>query len=691
MVKKDKRGQKYYLEVIENLEKILNYYVYLELAKNPPQPSFEPYYFPKVDAIHYLENLKSKISEETNSYDFYRELKLLIDGYKDAHMSYGFLGYNYSKYVFLCPIKLITRINATTNETYSTGETEFQESYFRNGSEFFKVIEKNKNEPIKYINNKPPFEFIQTYGNPFMQLKNVHATYAFKTHLYSSAFALYFPLNDEDISNFTVEFENGEKIETDLAIAEIVSMPNTENSLKFFDNEKVENEFMKYLERKFDEKYGTPKSLSNLINEFENFNNYQNMNNLLNKKNSLLFQNILTTSEKNEIKWDYEYFQSNGNIFQCRVDKEKQVNVYHLTSFIFNDMDKAFGILKNCTDLFSTNKFNIIFILNFNGGGIELFAQTMVEYIQPFISSRFFSTFKQGQYLSKYYDINFADYSIRETCAVPDKNYVLDNTISIDYGDNVINNITYPFIKFGQYRDELNNVKKLMKNKRKPTEILIFTDGYSASSASLFTKSLQNEGGAIIAGYNGNPQNKEIFDSSQHFSSVISWNDLKKIDESTTSKLEELEVRFSQICITNNYLNYNNLEVPEEYNIMEVDEVTDIYESFDENKNYDLFIDKGKKILEKYQTQCNKKNPKLTLFHEKCKFNDDKFAHGGFGCGEKNKWDESKCIPIYCDDGYFFDNIKNKCVKDPCIKNNNYSKINTIQIIFLVILFGFLS
>jgi len=108
-------------------------------------------------------------------------------------------------------------------------------------------------------------------------------------------------------------------------------MPNTENSLKFFDNEKVENEFMKYLERKFDEKYGTPKSLSNLINEFENFNNYQNINNLLNKKNSLLFQNILTTSEKNEIKWDYEYFQSNGNIFQCRVDKEKQVNVYHLT------------------------------------------------------------------------------------------------------------------------------------------------------------------------------------------------------------------------------------------------------------------------------------------------------------------------------------------------------------------------
>ena len=63
---------------------------------------------------------------------------------------------------------------------------------------------------------------------------------------------------------------------------------------------------------------------------------------------------------------------------------------------------------------------------------------------------------------------------------------------------------------------------------------------------------MHSEGGAIIAGYNGNPENKEIFDSSQHFSSVISWSDLKIIDENTTNKLEELEVRFTQICITNN-------------------------------------------------------------------------------------------------------------------------------------------
>ena len=88
------------------------------------------------------------------------------------------------------------------------------------------------------------------------------------------------------------------------------------------------------------------------------------------------------------------------------------INVYHLAYFIFNDKNKAFGLHKNCTDLFSMNKYNIIIIFNFNGEGIELFAQTMVEYIQPFISSIFYNTLKNGEYLSKYYDINFSDHSI---------------------------------------------------------------------------------------------------------------------------------------------------------------------------------------------------------------------------------------------------------------------------------------
>ena len=687
MVRSEKLGINYYKEVIDNLKKILNYYVFIDILKNPPQPSFDQNYFPKIDTINYLDEIKSNITNETNSYDFYRDLKILIDGYRDAHMSYGFQGFNYQKYVFLCPIKLTTKINAN-NEVYSIGDIEFDESYFRNGTEIFKIIEKNKNRPIKSINGKTTFEFIQTFGNPFMQLKNIHATYTFKYHQYLSPFVLYFPLNSEDISNFTVEYENGDKFETDLAIAEIYYNDYSNN--KFFNNEKNEKDFMNYLGNKFEEFYGLPKGLNEYINDYEKSNKIKNKNNLL-RKNDLLFDNFLIETENEDIKWDYEYIQGGEGIFQCRVDKDNEINVYHIQSFSYNNLDLAFNLLNKCSDLFDTNEYNIIVILNYNGGGSELFSQTMVEYLQPYISSRFYSTFKQGEYLNQYYDINFSDYSVRETCKVPDKNYILKNTISIDYGNNIINNITLPLTRFGQHRNNFNNKKKLIKNKRKPTEILIFTDSYSASAASLFCKSLQNEGGAIIVGYHGNPKSDIVFDSSQHFSTIITWSNLKKIEEEATNKLDELGVKFTQICITNNYLNYNNLKVPEEFNIIPVDEVSNIYETFDKYKNYDLFIKTGKNYLEKYKTECNKNNNKLVLFNEKCIINGDIYAHGGHGCGIDSKWDMNKCIPIYCDDGYFFDNIENKCIKDPCYIKENYSSnssyIKSIKFLFLIIVF----
>ena len=682
-VRSDKLGKNFYIKIIDNLKKILNYYVYIDLLKNPPQPDFDPNYHSKVDTMEYLDNLKNKITDETNSYDFYRDIRLLIDSYKDAHMSYGFQGFGYEKYVLLCPIQLRTKIDKD-NKAYSIAEAEFDESFFRNGTEIFKIINQNKGEPIKSINGKTPFDFIQTFGNPYFQLKNEHASYAFKTHQYSSAFILYFPLNSEDISNFTVEYENGVIFQTDLAIVEIVK-DYSENHI-FFQNEKIEKEFINFIDKKLNEDYGVLKGLNELIVEFEKNNKIKNMNNFLSKKSDIIYDNIL--SEKNEINWNYQYINGDAATFQCRVDEENKMNIYHLKTFMFNDQELAYDLFKNCTNLFSENTYNIIVILDFNGGGIEQFAQTMVEYIQPYISSRFYSSLRQGEYLNLYYDSFFSDYSIRETCKVPDKDYVLSHSELIKY-DNIINNITYAYTRFGQLRNEFNEAKSLIKNKRKPTEILIFTDGYSASSASLFTKSLQYEGGVIVAGYNGNPKSEKKFDSSQHFSTVINLQGLRQIDNDTIVKLEESGIKFSQICITNNYLNYDNLKVPEEFHVMPVDEVTQIYESFDEEKNYNLFIDTAKTIFKKYETECNKDNNKLTLFNENCKFNVS-LAHGGYGCGSDSKWDMNKCIPIYCDDGYFFNNIKGECIKDPCLKDEK-REVSSITINFkLIYLLGLL-
>ena len=67
-LKSEKKGTEYYNSVIEHLKQILNYFVNIDLFKNPPQPSFDENYYPKVDTISILDQIKSIMifTEELN-------------------------------------------------------------------------------------------------------------------------------------------------------------------------------------------------------------------------------------------------------------------------------------------------------------------------------------------------------------------------------------------------------------------------------------------------------------------------------------------------------------------------------------------------------------------------------------------------------------------------------------------------
>ena len=677
--KDNKKGLDYYNNVIDDLKKILNYYVFIDVYKNPPQPAFDDHYFPIVDTFAELENIRSKITEDTNYYDFFRKIREFIDSYKDAHMSYGLNAFP-SKYAFLCPIKLKT-IEPENGTIYMTAELAYNdEAYFKNGTEVFEVIERNKDVSILSINGQSPFDFMQNFGNKFFNLKNPQATYAFKTHNYLAPFIIYFPFDENEI-NFKVEYSNGDFFETELAIAEIVNDLNDDNLFYFFNDMKIENEFMNYFKSNFENnEYGVPKSLYELLLDFEktkgiNQNNINSNNLIYRNKQEFNYENVLNEDEP-KITWDIEYVPGNPKYFQCRVDNENELNVIHLPTFSYKNETLIIQLIKDCISLFDQNNYKIVVILNFNGGGVEVVSQTLIEYIQPHIPSLFYNTLRKGEYLDKYYDNNFKDDSIVETCKIPDKKYVLDHTISIDYGKGVINNVTSVFRRFGQHRKEFDKQKKLIKNKRKPNEIIIFTDGYSASAASLFTKSFQNEGGAIVVGYNGNPLSTDIFDGSQHFSSVFHYSDLYELDKDLMEKMEDEGVYFSQICRTSNFFDYRDYKVPEEFGIKEVDVVSNIYEAFDQDVNYDIFMKKAKEIFGEYNNQCNRNNKRLTMFDDKCSFDDDKKAHGGHPCNDEGNWDLNECIKVYCDEGYLLDLKENKCVKDPCVSQKEDFSLN---------------
>ena len=76
-----------------------------------------------------------------------------------------------------------------------------------------------------------------------------------------------------------------------------------------------------------------------------------------------------------------------------------------------------------------------------------------------------------------------------------------DNLIYEDNFNNVIFKRTKFFYTFNLYEPQFL-LKDYKHKDRKPTNILIFTDGYSFSATSYFIKDLQESGNAIIVGYN---------------------------------------------------------------------------------------------------------------------------------------------------------------------------------------------
>ena len=67
------------------------------------------------------------------------------------------------------------------------------------------------------------------------------------------------------------------------------------------------------------------------------------------------------------------------------------------------------------------------------------------------------------------------------------------------------------------------------------------------------------------------------------------------------------------------------------------------------------------------KVKCNPKNPLLVFDTEECyNIEGDNLAHGGYPCGEDGHWNKSICKKFYCDIGYYYDKLKDECIRDIC-------------------------
>ena len=617
----DELSEKYdkgkYIEEFDEFKELFDIYVYSDIAKNPPIiPGLQN------EKVNLFEKINIDDLEDIESiYELYQYFKGKICLTKDLHFN---LQSNFkSEYNVSLPFNFI--IKRDNNEEYRIfiEKNEYFENFENIKEKEF--IESHLNIPIKKINNIDPFDYIQNWSQ-FSSVKNPHAQFTFMIDR----------IPNFSLSDFPVYFWN-----------------ITSNEYEFDDNQILRMNYKIDKKEKNNLKFNT------------NFMNKR-------KSNKYLFGNI-SKSEEN-LNWDFKV-ENDDLYLKCRVDEKNKVNVLVQNSFGINYLEALRTIL-SCGQLFYSNNYPIVIIESNNKGGNALLAKIMIQVFSIINVERSYNSYKSS---FKKYNKDYLKDKIElldpESCSVID---LMNIKEEIDYYDNseIKHNRTKRMLENNlQHRKALNHFREKFKNSpflKKPNEIIIFTDSFSFSSTSTLIKGFQKIGGAIIVGYFGNPkiEGTDLFDSSQSDSAI---SEIDKVFEDFIVKTITTQEIFDD------YKDEN--PIPREYTFNPVDFRVNIYSKYSDNI-YDDFIKEANNIFDKFKdgNYCNSKNEKFIIPDENCR-NLGENLHGGYKCKkEKDEWDKSKCIPYYCDIGYYFDEHEQKCIKECPYKNqviflyeNNYT------------------
>ena len=643
-------SEDYCQNIINNYKILFEYYVYTDIAKNPPKiDGFPDYHHEKID----IQDRFNKVSTKYRYfYEFYQEIQMILATFKDRHLKViaekSPKGIKFKEYFANLPFNFIIK---NYNSQYRIF---IEKNYFigKYSQKVQDIIINHKDIPIKSINNIDPFDYIQNWSK-FMKTKNKHAQFSISMREISS-FDLYLhPLNYSDISINEYEFDDREI----LRIGYYINAPIIIN-LEF---ENFLTNTMKYNE--------LTDKISDIDNIYEEF--------LIFKGKKQRFNSNI----KANLDWNISHIYK-SHIFKCRVDNIKQVNVIYQNSFNFGKIYEIMGKMLNCTKLFLTNTYPVIVIESNNGGGKVVLYNILLQILQTRIEMKEYRSFRvtptSKDFLEKK---DFTNHISTDDCKEINNFKDITKFYIDSYGNNLIeHNRTAPVdsIKkiFRIALEEFRKEVKDSKNLKKPTDILILTDSYSYSATSGFIKGLQNTGGAVIIGYYGNPKIKgnDLYDGSQSPSEVV------KLEKTEVYKeLEKNGFRIVGITIGESY-NFHQKDIkdqiPREYSLDPVDFRVNIYSDYSDEK-YDLFIDEGLNIYKRINqnNECNSKNDKLLLHSDNCyTINGDTHAHGGYKCNKEGKWDMNDCQPYYCDYGYYFDQNKNQ---KKCIENCKFPNVES--------------
>ena len=632
--------------IIETLEDI---YAFNEISKNPPQPEYYNLYFTPIDV---KEKLRIINTSNISTYEFYQNVTKVLAELKDPLVKVNWNISHINEFYFFEPLDFyvkevdgIQKIFGICNINRATMK------YFNDGNKIYELSLLMANVSISSINGSDSFYYIDNFGDNYLSTKNPQATFSSKIRNHNKLSLKYYPLNFENFKNFRISYDNGQNIFADFIFLSQFQINEDENPI-----------------------LSPPFNLPFDYISFLNLNNYkEDVTSSEDIRDDFILESSNTKLTKNEnitdIKWDFFY----DNFFKCLVDDENEINIYYIHSFSTPYNKRLITIIKSCYKLFDNNTYPIIVINDINNSEDYQIAQLLLNIISPLLSFNIYGAIKIKNNLKETNEINtqlkkFADIN---NCSSINFSQLVSEKIEVKYNESNKIYLSKPFIikKNNLIASEIEEAKKNMKNKRKPTDILILTDGYSIAAGSVFIKYLQKAGGGIIAGYMGNPRRNNIFvfDSAESPSIPFNSEEINYYSEAHKILQGKYGFKFESLPGIQTFFDYNINNKPLEYELNPIYDKIQIYEILNIN-NYQKYINESKKIFEKYKNYCNISNKKLVLVSDKCdgKF-ENEYTHGGFEC-INGKWSEN-CVPTYCDQGYIFDQYTQKCIEDACLKN----------------------
>jgi len=211
------------------------------------------------------------------------------------------------------------------------------------------------------------------------------------------------------------------------------------------------------------------------------------------------------------------------------------------------------------------------------------------------------------------------------------------------------------------YAEELYKITQGVRL-RKPTEIIIATDGFCASGCGLLSYNAKRTGSAIVTGYGGIlPDEDHHFVMGQALASTIELSSF--FDDVSNNSQYGLSFIVTLAELYNISEKMEEI-IPSDFDTPRIDENLYYFENYD--PQLEGILNKTKEIYVKYKTMCNPDNKQLVYLTEDCHVDDPYALEVGYICGDDGYWDKSSCKILTCKPMYVLDSVNNKCVPNVC-------------------------